>query len=383
MCQTIWPRKNLISIVPVKTPKELKAFIDFPFKLYKHNRYWVPPLKGEVHKLFDRTKNPFWDHAERELFLAYRDKRLVGRIAAIVDDNYINFWNEQTGYFGFFECDDDEDAACALMTSARDYLKEKGISQCIGPMNPSTNDECGFLLEGYYSPPFIMMTYNFEYYHRLMEHAGLVKVKDLYAYYIEAADAPFEYLERICQIVYRRVHDLKVRPINLDDFTNEVKRIKEIYNDAWSRNWGFVPMTDAEMNALAKNLKPLIVPELVIIIEIDNVPAAISITVPNYSMVLQKLNGRLGPIEMLKFLYYKNKITEGRLMIMGVRKQFRKMGLESMLFLESFRAGEQLGYTGGELSWILEDNHETNNAIRKMGGKLYKKYRIYGATLGE
>jgi hypothetical protein len=372
----------LISIVPVKTPKELKVFINFPFELYKHNRYWVPPLKAEVHKLFDRTKNPFWEHAQRELFLAYRNNRLVGRIAAIIDDNYINFWNEQTGYFGFFECDDDEDAACALMTSARDYLKEKGMKKIIGPMNPSTNDECGFLLEGYYSPPFIMMTYNFEYYHRLMEHAGLVKVKDLYAYYVETKDAPFEYLERICSIVYRRVHDLKVRPINLSDFTNEVKKIKEIYNDAWSRNWGFVPMTDAEINALAKNLKPLVVPELVIIIEIDTIPAAISLTVPNYSMVLQKLNGRLGPIEMLKFLYYKNKIKEGRLMIMGVRKQYRKMGLESMLFLESFKAGERLGYTGGELSWILEDNHETNNAIKKMGGKLYKKYRIYGETIG-
>jgi hypothetical protein len=222
-----------------------------------------------------------------------------------------------------------------------------------------------------------MMTYSFEYYHRLLEAADLVKAKDLYAYYIEAKDAPFEYLERICAIVRKRVNDLKVKSINLDDFNNEVKKIKDVYNDAWSHNWGFVPMTDAEFNALAKNLKPLVVPELVIVIEIDNVPAAISLTVPNYNMVLRKLNGRLGPIEMLKFLYYKNKIKECRLLMMGVRKQFQKMGLESLLFLESFKAIERLGYTGGELSWILEDNHETNNAIKKMGGKLYKKYRIY------
>jgi hypothetical protein len=178
-------------------------------------------------------------------------------------------------------------------------------------------------------------------------------------------------------VIRRRVQDMKVRPVNLKDFANEVKKIKEVYNDAWSRNWGFVPMTDAEFDLIAKNLKPLVVPELVIIIEINNVPAAVSLAVPNYNFVLKKLHGRLGPIEMIKFLYYKNKIKESRLMIMGVRKQFRKMGLESLLFLESFRVGQRMGHIGGELSWILEDNYPTNNAILKMGGKVYKTYRIY------
>jgi len=371
----------MIEIVPVKTDKELKAFINFPYQLYKNNRYWVPPLKRDVYGLFDKEKNPFWKHAEREMYLAYRNKRIAGRICAILDYNYIEFWNEKIGYFGFFECDDDEDAAKALFEQVRQFHSDRDIVKFIGPMNPSTNDECGVLIEGFYTPPFIMMPHNFEYYDRIIKAAGLKKAKDLYAYYMDMKDAPFEYLERLCSIVRRRVQDMKVRPVNLDDFKNEVKKIKEIYNDAWSRNWGFVPMVDEEIDAMARDLKPLVKPELIPIIEIDGVPAAVSLAVPNYNVVLKKLNGRLGPIEMLKFLFYKNKIKEARLMVMGVRKQYQKMGLESLLFLESFRAGQELGYTGGELSWVLEDNHPTNNAIKKMGGKLYKKYRIYEGTV--
>lgn len=367
----------MITVVPVKTEKELKDFINLPFKLYKKNRYWVPPLKHEVRNLFDKAKNPFWNHAEKELFLVYRDKQLSGRICAIIDYNFMEFWDEKTAYFGFFECDDDEDAGKALFEHVKEYLSDKNVTKYIGPLNPSTNDECGVLIEGFYTTPFIMMPYNYEYYDDLIKKCGLEKTKDLFAYYCDMKDAPFEYLERICSIVRRRVHDMKVRPINVADFENEVKKIQEIYNDAWSRNWGFVPMTDEEISVFAEHMKPLIIPELVPIIEIDDVPVAISFAVPNYNTVLKKLNGRLGPIGMLKFLYYKKKIKDARMMIMGVRKQYRKMGLESLLFLESFRAAQQLGYNAGELSWVLEDNHSTNNAVTKMGGKLYKKYRIY------
>ena len=371
----------MIEVVPVKTQKELKAFVDFPFTLYKDHRYWVPPLKQEVYKLLDKNKNPFWNHAERQMYLAYRNKRLSGRICAIVDYNYIEFWNEKTGYFGFFECDEDEDAAVALFEQVIEFHREKGMTQFIGPLNPSTNDECGILIEGFFTPPTIMMPHNYEYYPRLCERAGLSKAKDLNAYYVDIKDAPFDYLERLCAIVRRRVQDLKVRPIDMNEFRNEVQRIKDVYNDAWSRNWGFVPMTDAEIDAMAENLKPLVQPELIIMIDVDNEPAAVSLSLPNYNQVLKRLNGRLGPIEMIKFLYFKNKIREGRLFVMGVRKQYRKMGLESLLFLESFRAGQKLGYTGGELSWVLEDNQSTNREIVKMGGELYKKSRIYKCSV--
>lgn len=367
----------MIRVVPVKAEKDFKVFVDFPHTLYKQNRYWVPPLKKEVHKLFNPDENPFWRHAEREMFLAYRGRSLAGRICAILDYNYMEFWNEKTGYFGFFECDDDEDAAIALFQQVRDYFQDKNITKFIGPMNPSTNDECGVLIQGFYTPPFIMMLHNYEYYGKLIEKAGLKKAKDLLAYYFDIKDTPWDYLERVSSLVRRRIQDMKIRPINLADFKNEVGKIKIIYNDAWSRNWGFVPLTDEEIDALAKNLKPLVKAELVPIIEIDNEPVAVSLAVPNYNFVLKRLHGRLGLIEMLKFLYYKNKIKEGRVMVMGVRKEYRKMGLESLLFLESLRAAEQLGYTSGELSWILEDNYAMVNTLDKMGGKVYKRYRIF------
>ena len=373
----------MVSIVQVDNEETLKQFVEFPYNLYKKNRYWVPPLKREVYNLLDKNENPFWEHSERELYLAFRDKHLMGRVAAIIDHNFIDFWKENTGYFGFFECEQDPEAARALFTAVQGFHSKKGMDKYIGPMNPSTNEECGFLLEGYFSSPFVMMTYTPEYYHDLAQSAGLVKAKDLNAYYIETKDAPFEYLERLVGIIRRRIQDIKVRTVNMKDFANEVKKIQDVYNDAWSPNWGFVPMTDAEFKHIAKNLKPLLVPELVFVVEINNVPAAVSLTVPNYNEVLKKLNGRLGPIEMLKFLYYKGKIKEVRLMIMGVRKQFQKMGLESLLYLESFKAGQRLGMKGGELSWTLEDNHEVNNGIKKMRGKLYKQWRIYQGTVNQ
>jgi GNAT superfamily N-acetyltransferase len=373
----------MISIIRVENEEQLKAFVEFPYGLYKNDRYWVPPLRKDVYHLFDTAGNPFWQHSERELFLAYRNEHLVGRIAAIVDHNYVECWKENTGYFGFFECENDAEVAKALYTAAGKFHREKGMDKFIGPMNPSTNDECGFLFEGYYSSPFIMMTYTPEYYHELALASGLEKAKDLYAYYVNTDDAPIEYLERITSIVRRRVHDIKVRPVNMNDFANELKRIRVVYNDAWSPNWGAVAMTEAEFNEIARILKPLLVPELVIVVEVNNEVVGVSLSVPNYNEVLRKLNGNLGLIEMLKFLYYKRKISEVRLVIMGVSKEYQKMGLESLLYLESFKAGKRLGYKGGELSWTLEDNHEVNNGIKKMGGKLYKKWRIYQGTVNQ
>jgi hypothetical protein len=373
----------MVSLVRVQNDDELKQFVEFPYKLYKDDKYWVPPLKRDVYHLLDTSENPFWDHSEREMFLALRNGKPVGRVAAIVDRNYIKCWNEDTGYFGFGECENDVEAAKKLYGAVTDYHREKSMSKFIGPMNPSTNEECGFLLEGYYSSPFVMMTYTPEYYHSLALASGLTKAKDLYAYYVDTETAPIEYLERITAIVRRRVPDLKLRTVNMKDFSAEVMRIRDVYNDAWRRNWGAVAMTDAEFKQIAKNLKPLILPELVLIIEIDNVPAAVSLSVPNYNEVLKKLNGKLGPIEMLKFMYYKGKISEARLVIMGVKTEYRKLGLESFLYLESFKAGKRLGYKGGELSWTLEDNHEVNNGIKKMGGKLYKQWRIYQGTVNQ
>jgi hypothetical protein len=371
----------MVEVVPVKTDKDLTEFINFPYTLYKNDRYWVPPLKRDVRKLLDPAQNPFWKHGEREFYLAYRGKNIAGRICAIVDYNYIEFWNEKAGYFGFFECDRDEEAANALFEKVREFHRDKGMTSFIGPMNPSTNDECGVLVEGFFTPPMIMMTHNFEYYDALCRGAGLEKAKDLIAYYFDIKDTPWDRLERLSSVIRRRVPDMKVRHLRLDNFKNEVRKVKEVYNEAWSRNWGFVPMTEEEMDSLAATLKPLVRPELVTIIEIDEIPVAVALAVPNYNAVLKKLKGRIGPIEMLKFMYHKNKIDEARLLILGVRKDYRKMGLDALLVLESFRAGQDLRYKGGELSWILEDNYATNNLIIKLGGNPYKKYRIYRGML--
>ncbi len=371
----------MIEVVPVKNERQLKTFIDFPYQLFSKNRYWIPPIKKEVSKILDVKQNPFWHHAERELYIAYRDGQIAGRIAAIIDYNYIEFWNEKTGYFGYFECDNDEDAARALFEKVNEFHSDKGMAKFIGPMNPSSNDEVGILIEGFFTPPFIMMFYNPEYYRVLCEKSGLQKAKDLYAFYVDMKDIPLEYFERLSSIVRRRVPDLKVRTINMDDYLNEVKKIKEIYNDAWSRNWGFVPMTDEEINELAKTLKTLLVPELVTLIEVDGEPCALALAIPNYNFILKKLNGRLNLLGMLKFLYFKKKIKEVRFMIMGVKKQYQKMGLEALLLAESVKIGQQNGYIGGELSWTLEDNHIINNTIKKVGGKVYKTYRMYEGSV--
>ena len=331
-------------------------------------------------EMFEK-KHPFWLHARGEFYLAIRNRKVVGRIAAIVDDKYIRFHNEQTGYFGFYEATDDQSVAELLLDAAVRYLKDMGMKRMIGPMNPSTNEECGFLASGFESSPVIMMTYNPAYYLNQMEGFGLKKVSDLLAFLFRLDEAPIDKLRRFKLKLLEKHPGLVIRPVDLKNLDQDVMRIKDIYNDAWQQNWGFVPMTDAEFEHMKKQLKPLCVPELVPIIEIDGEPAAVALSLPDYNQVLKHLGGRLGPIEIIKFLWYKRKIDFGRMLIMGVKHKFRRMGLEAILFYESIKAGKKLGYWGGELSWILENNLVTKNTIEKVGGEVYKRYRIYSLNL--
>ncbi len=367
----------MIKIEEVVDRRGLTRFVDLPFRLYCNDPNWVPPLKREVRSVLDTTRNPFWQHARGKLFLATKDDETVGRIAAIVDDNFVTFRNEKSGYFGFYESVDDFDVANLLYRAALDYNRSQGMSRFYGPMNPSINDECGFLADGFDTPPFIMMPHTHRYYLDLAERFGFVKARNLYAYYVDAAAAPYDYLARVGAMVRRRLPGLVVRPVNMKKFDEEVQRIKVVYNDAWSNNWGFVPMTEREFDDIAKRLKSLIVPELVLIAELDGKPVGVSLAVPNYNQVLARLNGRLGPVELIKFLIYRSKINEARVMIMGTRKAYRMMGIEAIFFYESFRFAQKAGYKGGEMSWILEDNVLTNRTIAKMGGRVYKTYRVY------
>ena len=361
----------------VSDKKGMTQFIRFPWTVYEGNANWVPPLISDMEFLLGE-KNPFFHHAEAACFLAKEGENVVGRIAAIIDRNHINTHKEQAGFFGFFECLPDPAIACGLLDSASAWLKERDIEVMRGPMNPSTNDECGFLLEGFDSPPMIMMTYTPPYYLDYMERCGMVKSKDLYAYLsiIKEVSAGGR-LEKLAAGVRAKVPGLTVRPANMKDFSRELEIVKDIYNSAWSHNWGFVPMTDEEISSMAKRLKPLIVPELLIMAEVNGNPAAFYMAVPDYNQVLKRVNGRLGPIGIMKFLWYSRKISDIRVLTMGVKEEYRRRGIEGLLYLEAFKAASKKGYERAEMSWILEDNVLMQRGCEIMGGKLYKKYRIY------
>jgi GNAT superfamily N-acetyltransferase len=367
-----------VDIEEVNGTAGMHEFIRFPWKVYQGNPNWVPPLRNEVESLLSEKRNPFFQHAEVACFLARKNGETVGRIAAIVDRNHIQYHNERTGFFGFFECLADCAVARELLDTAAKWLKTRDIEIMRGPMNPSTNYECGFLLEGFDSPPMVMMTYTPAYYLDYMERCGMTTARNLYAYITVIRDvAAGARLERLAAAVKARVPGLTVRPANMRQFPQEVEAVQEIYNSAWNHNWGFVPMTAAETGALAKRLKPLIVPELMIMAEVNGKPAAFFVAVPDYNQVLGKLNGALGPVGIAKFLWYSRKINAIRVMAMGVSAEFRKKGIEGLLYLESFKAAVQKGYERAEFSWILEDNILMQRGCELMGGKLYKKYRIY------
>ena len=356
----------------------MEEFIRFPWKVYRGDANWVPPLLSEVRFMLSEA-NPFFRHAEAAYFLARENGDVIGRVAAIVDRNYINFHNEQTGFFGFFEClPGRPEAARALMDAAAAWLRERDIDTMRGPMNPSTNDECGFLLEGFDSPPMIMMPYTPPHYLEYMDQCGLRKAKDLLAYVLTVRDvAAGGRLEKLATSVKSRLPGLTVRTADMRHFKRELENVKEIYNTAWSKNWGFVPMTEEEIDSMAERMKPLIVPELLLFAEVDGRPAAFMLVVPDYNQVLKRLNGKLYPFGFLTFLWYRRKITDIRLMILGVKEEYRKRGIEGLLYLESFKTSLRRGYDRCEISWMLEDNVLVLRGAEFMGGKMYKKYQLY------
>jgi hypothetical protein len=311
------------------------------------------------------------------LFMADKGGQTVGRIAGIIDHHYIKFHQENVGFFGLFESTPDPDVAEMLLSKVGGWLKEHGMEKMAGPMNPSTNDECGLLVEGFDISPCLMMPYNPRYYPSLLEGSGLKKAMDLYAYWLEESFFLDDRLFRITERLIKRNPQLRVRPINLRQFDEELKIVKEIYNHAWSRNWGFVPLTEEEIDDLGKNLKPLVVPDLVLFAYWGDEPIGFSVSLPDYNEVLKHLNGKVGLLGGLKFLYYSRKIKTIRVMLLGVKQAFRKKGVEGLLYLETSKRGIKKGYPQAECSWILENNPLIQHGIEAMGGKRYKTYRIY------
>ncbi len=363
-------------IRPLVSPAELRSFITFPWRIYNDDPLWVPPLIHDV--TFVLTKNPFWRHAEKQLFMAFDDNGApVGRIAAIIDRNFITFQGERVGFFGFFESVNDTAVAKALFSAARDWLKSRDITVMRGPMNPSTNDECGFLCDGFDTPPRLMMPHTPRYYLALAEQCGLSKAKELYAYDMDVSDGPVNRLERVAAIARKRTPGLKVRPLDMNDFDRELGRALDIYNEAWERNWAFVPWTKDEFVTIARRMKSLFLADTTLLAEVDGKPAGMLIAVPDYNVAMKAMNGRYFPFGIFKFFYHKKRIDALRLMIMGVVREYRQRGIEGVMYHESLRNAMRLGYRKCEFSWILDDNIMTQRAAEMMGGRLYKKYRVY------
>jgi GNAT superfamily N-acetyltransferase len=367
---------GVIAVDEVASKRDLADFVDFPYRLYRDDANWVPPLKRDVRFTFG-GRNPFWRHAERALFVARREGVVVGRVAAIRDDEYVKFAGEPSGYFGFFEAENDGDVAAALWDAAAAWLRAEGMTAVRGPMNPSTNEECAFLVEGFDRPPYIMMTHNPSYYATLAEEYGFRKARDLFAFVLEVSPARLERLERVAARASARNPGLTFRYVNLSDFAADLELIREIYNRAWDDNWGFVPPTPEEFESTAERLKSLAIPELVPIAFVDGEPAGFIVTVPNYNQVLAKMGGSLGPVSLLKFLSGRRKIKSCRVMLFGICPEYRKRGVDAVLMASNHRAALELGYREAEFSWVLEENELTKRAAAMLGARPYKTYRIY------
>lgn len=365
-------------MLSVTQTEDLKEFINFPFKLYKGSPFYTPELKSETKHVL--TTDPFWQHAKKCLFLARENGVTVGRIAAIINDNHNTHWQDKTGFFGFFECEDNPQAAKALIDAAAAWLKQNGMQSIRGPMNPSTNHTCGVLMDNFDKLPFIMMTYNPPYYDVILQSAGLSKAKDLVAFERTAQN---DFSPRMKKIIERVLNNpsVKLRRINIKDFDNEVKIVRTIYNAAWAANWGFVPITEAEIDDTAKQLKAIVRPELTCIAEVDGKPAAFAISIPNMNRILKILNGSINPLKLPLAAYKWLTIKDCRMIMLGVHPDHRKRGLELLLINNIVCEGIEKGWNKAELSWMLEDNKAIISVIEEAGCYKTKTYRIYERPL--
>ena len=372
--------KGDIKLLEVENGSDLISFIKVPFSIYKDDPNWVPPLISERKDFFNKEKNPFYRAAKTRLFLARKDGKYVGRIATCVNFNHNEHYQDKTGFFGFFDVIEDYEVAKVLLKVALITLKADGLEQMIGPANFSTNHEVGMLVDGYDSPPVIMMTYNKPYYNDFVERFGLRKAKDLLAFRIES-DSKMD--PRIASIAEKiRVRDrVSIRSLNMKKYDSEIDLISGIYNKAWSKNWGFVPMSNDEFRHMAKDMKQIVDPDLINIAEVDGKAVGFCLSLPNINQALIRTNGRLFPTGLIKLLWHtkiKSKIDSVRIITMGIVPEYQKRGIDNLLYLEIFRVGPSKGYMWGELSWILEDNYAMVRAAELMGTRMYKRYRIYG-----
>lgn len=363
----------------VESRADLRAFLRLPWHIYRDDPHWVPPLLVEQRRLLDRHKHPFHRHAEVDYFLARRGARVVGRIAAIVNHRHIEFHQEPVGFFGFFECTDDPAAANALLSTAEEWLRARAMQAMRGPMNFSTNEECGLLVDGFDTAPMIMMTHNPPYYERLLEGAGLRRAKEMYAYLLADIREPDRLMRGVTRLAERS--PALVRPIRMKELKREIERVREVYNSAWERNWGFVPMTEAEFDDMARQMKQIVDPELCLIAEVDGEPVGFALALPDFNQAIRHTDGRLLPFGIVKLLWHARRIDQVRVITLGVKPEYRRHGLDAMMMLRQYRRALELGYRRSEASWILEDNLPMRRILERLGWDIYKTYRIYEKSL--
>lgn len=367
-----------VEVRPVRGKGDLTAFIKLPWRLYEGEDRWVPPLISERRRHLSRSHNPFFEHAEAEYLIAWRGSEPVGRISAHVDERLNEFQGNEWGLFGFFECIDDESVACMLLDAASDWLRRRRRDRVIGPFDFSTNHECGLLVSGHEHHPQILENWHHPYYARLLESNGFSKAMDLLKWQIMSAEH-----ERVLPVVYELAdklkadHGIEVRRMRRRDFEAEVRRFMEVYNAAWEKNWGFVPLTDSELRAYAKELKPILDERFAYVAEKDGEVAGAALALPDMNKVLMRLNGRLLPFGWARALWEQRRIDEIRVFALGVKREYRHTGTAAAFYAETWRECLRRPIRRAETGWILETNEPMNRAMVALGGDVIKRYRIY------
>lgn len=375
-----------VSIRPVRTRRELKRFVRVPFQLHRDRPQWVAPLIFERMQFLDRGKNPYFEHAEAEYFLAERDGEAVGRITAQVDQRWDEFQGGSDAMFGFFETVEDPEVAAALLGAANEWARGKGRGRILGPMDFTTNDEIGLLIEGYERRPMILENWHPPFYKQLIEAEGFGKAMDLLMWELQFGDLKegesFDPAIHAAAEKALRDEGVVIRNISLRNLPAEMHAFSEVYNEAWGDNWGFVPATDAEVEFHAKILKQVLDEDWAYIAEKEGEPVGAALTLPDINQVMAKLKGRLFPFGWFQFLLGKGKIDQLRVFALGVKHAYRHTGVAAGLYLKHLETAARPGtIEGGEMGWILETNGPMNRAMEGMGGRVVKKYRVYEKAL--
>ncbi len=375
-----------VTIKPVRTRRELKRFVKVPFALHRDSPQWVAPLIFERMEFLDREKNPYFEHAEAEYFLAERDGEPVGRISAQIDRRWDEFQGGNDGMFGFFETVDDREVAAALFEAAEGWLRSHGRERILGPMDFTTNDELGILIEGYELRPMILQPWHPPYYAKLIDDLGYGKAMDLLMWFLALGDLKEgdQFAPEIHDAAKKALRDegVVIRNMRKREMADEVRRFMEVYNEAWGKNWGFVPITDAEVEFQAKNLKQVLDEDWAYMAEKEGEVVGAALTLPDVNQVLAGMGGRLLPFGWLRFLLGKRKIDRVRVLALGVKHDYRHTGVAAGLYLKHLETATPDGVPAGETGWILETNGPMNRAMEGMGGEVVKRYRLYEKQLG-